>query len=136
MAYHTELAARVRAVMVDYPEVTEKSMFGGLVFLLGGQMCCGITKDKFMARVGADAYEDALSKPFTREMDFTGKPLRGFIYVELDGLKAEADLRAWVAQGVAFVQTLPPKKPQKRKRKAPQWGSDGGGTARTPRHLR
>jgi TfoX/Sxy family transcriptional regulator of competence genes len=107
MAYDEQLAQRVRAILVPFQRVTERKMFGGLAFLMGGHMCCGVVGDDLMVRVGREGYEAALREPYAREMDFTGRPLRGFIYVSVDGLSSDGDLRAWVERGARFVETLP-----------------------------
>ncbi len=84
-------------------------MFGGLSFLLHGHMCCGVVRDDIMIRVGPDAYQPSLNRPHTRPMDFTGKPLKGFVYVESQGVAAGSDLAKWVALALDFVLSLPPK---------------------------
>ena len=84
-------------------------MFGGLAFMLSGNMLCGIAGDSLMARVGPRRYEEALARPHAREMDFTGRPLRGFVYVAPEGFESDADLAAWVRICEDFVGTLPPK---------------------------
>lgn len=109
MAYDEELAARIRARMDDPLGVTERKMFGGLAFLVYGNMCCGIVGRDLMARVGPDNYEKALAKPFVRPMDFTGKPLKGMVYVDAGGIESDAALDAWLDDCRAFVATLPPK---------------------------
>jgi hypothetical protein len=72
-------------------------------------MCCGVATEDVMLRVGPDAYEAALAEPHAREMDFTGKPMKGYVYVAPEGLASERDLKAWVEKAVRFVRTLPPK---------------------------
>jgi hypothetical protein len=109
MAYDESLAARVRTVLPDRPDLSEKKMFGGLCFLLGGNMCCGITGDQLMLRIGAEAYESALSRPHAREMDFTGRAMKGMVYVDADGISTEEDLADWVGIAVGFAGSLPPK---------------------------
>lgn len=104
MAYNDKLADRVRRVL-DGRRVTEKKMFGGLTFLVNGNMFVGIVQDTLMVRVGPDAYEAALTKLHAREMDFTGKPLRGYVYVDPAGLKGRA-LKAWVERGWVFGSSL------------------------------
>ena len=115
MAYDEALAERVRKAIRDQPNVTERKMFGGLAFMVGGHMCCGIVGDDLMVRVGHDAYEEALSKPHARPMDFTGRPLKGMVYVARSGLRTEKALRGWVDRGVSFTTTLPAKGPASRK---------------------
>jgi TfoX/Sxy family transcriptional regulator of competence genes len=116
MAYDETLAARARTALAEQYGLSEKHMFGGLSFLLNGNMCCGIVGDKLMVRVGPDAYDAALAKPHTREMDFTGRPLKGMVYVSPDGVRTDSALSAWVRRGTSFAASLPPKKPKKRKR--------------------
>lgn len=109
MAYDAELADRLRSALSDQEDLTERKMFGGIAFMVGGHMCCGVATEDAMLRVGPDAYESALAEPHAREMDFTGKPLRGYVYVAPEGLASERDLKAWVEKAVRFVRTLPPK---------------------------
>jgi TfoX/Sxy family transcriptional regulator of competence genes len=109
MAYDEELAARIRAQMDDPMGVSERKMFGGLVFLVHGNMCCGIVGADLMVRVGAEGYEKALAEPHVRPMDFTGKPLTGMVYVDATGIESDANLEAWLERGRTFVSTLPPK---------------------------
>ena len=109
MAYDEGLAERLREVMEGLPFVTEKKMFGGLCLMVSGNMCCGIVDETLMARVGPDQYLDCLELPYAREMDFTGKPLKGLIYVDPDGISEDQDLKAWVDRCMNFMQTLPPK---------------------------
>ena len=109
MAYDEGLAERLREIFADRYDVSEKRMFGGLAFMLHGHMCCGIVNDTLMARVGLDQYADALRRPHAREMDFTGKAMKGFVYVDPAGFEADEDLRDWVALCVGCVNSLPPK---------------------------
>jgi TfoX/Sxy family transcriptional regulator of competence genes len=103
MSYDETLAARIRAVLSSRDDVVEKKMFGGLCFMVGGAMCCGLTKSDFMVRVGPDEYEHALAQPHARPMDFTGRPLKGMVYVAPAGLRTRAGLERWVRRGLAFV---------------------------------
>jgi TfoX/Sxy family transcriptional regulator of competence genes len=98
MAYDETLAARIRRVL-NGPDVQERKMFGGLAFLVGGRMCCGVQGAELMARVPAEAYGRALGQAHVRPMDFTGKPLKGFIYVSAEGIRTAAALRKWIASG-------------------------------------
>lgn len=84
-------------------------MFGGLAFMVNGHMCCGIVGENLVVRVGAEAYERALSQPHARAMDFTGRPMKGFVYVGPSGYRTAADLRKWVRKGLRFVSSLPAK---------------------------
>jgi len=106
--FDEELAARVRTLLSCY-EVTEKAMFGGLTFLLRGNMCCGVVNGDLMVRLGPRRYEDALTRRHARPMDFTGRPISGFVFVSTEGVKTDRALAAWVKRGVDFTLTLPPK---------------------------
>lgn len=109
MAYDATLAARVRALMPAGLAVREQKMFGGLVFMVQGNMSVGITGNGLMVRVGEAGLADALAQPHTRPMDFTGRPMRGFVYVDAAGLVKDADLQTWVERGVDFALSLPAK---------------------------
>jgi len=109
MAYDEALADRVRAAVAERPDITEKVMFGGLCLLSRGNMFAGIQGDTLMARVGPDAHDDAVSRPHARIMDFSGRPMRGFVYVDAAGIESAADLADWIALSLAFVDTLPAK---------------------------
>ncbi len=109
MAYDEGLAERLREVLQSRRGVTEKKMFGGVAFMVDGYMAVGIVRDTLMARVGPAAYEQALHMPHVREMDFTGKPMKGYVYVAPEGFEAQSELEAWVERCVTFVGTLPKK---------------------------
>jgi len=117
MAYDEGLAERVRRALTD-GEVEEKKMFGGLCFLVGGNMALGIVGEDLMVRVGADAYQAALDEPHAREMDFTGKPMRGLVYVGRRGFATPEALGRWVERGLSFARSLPAKGAQKKRRRA------------------
>jgi TfoX/Sxy family transcriptional regulator of competence genes len=109
MAYDEDVAQRLREVFAGRTDVIEKKMFGGLAFIVSGNMCCGVVGKELMARVGPGQYEQALQQPHTRKMDFTGKPMKGFVYVGAPGFAADEDLHFWVACCEQFVSTLPVK---------------------------
>lgn len=109
VAYDEGLAERVREILQDQDEVEEKRMFGGLCFMVSRHMCCGIVGERLMARVGPLNYEKCLSKAHVKKMDFTGKPMKGMVYVEPDGLAEDDDLVYWVDTCLQFLKTLPPK---------------------------
>ena len=109
MAYDEDLAQRVRERLAGEEDITERAMFGGLAFLLRGNMAVGITGEDLMVRVGPDASDDALARPHTRPFDMTGRPMKGWILVGPEGARTEEDLAEWVAQGVAFAGSLPAK---------------------------
>lgn len=116
MAYDEKLADRIRQAVGPRADVTEKKMFGGLAFLLDGRMFCGIVKDDLMVRVGPERYEDALAETHVRPMDFTGRPMNGYVYVGNGGTRTEKAIKKWVDRGAAFVATLDArgtKKPKK-----------------------
>ena len=118
MAYDEVVAGRVRKALAKYPGFVEKKMFGGLALMLNGHMCCGVIGNELMVRVGPKAYVASLCRPHTREMDFTGRPLTGFVYVAPEGFAAAASLRAWVGRGAGFALSLPPRPARARKRRA------------------
>ncbi|MEM7051998.1 MAG: TfoX/Sxy family protein [Acidobacteriota bacterium] len=109
MAYDEGLAERVRQHLDGRTDVVEKKMFGGLAFMVRGHMCVGVNAETLMARVGPEQFEDCLARPHAREMDFTGRPLKGFLFVDPPGYAADADLADWIARCEGFVNTLPPK---------------------------
>jgi TfoX/Sxy family transcriptional regulator of competence genes len=114
MAFEVRLAERVRDVLADVPGVEERQMFGGLAFLVEGHMACGIVRDLLMARLGEAGAAAALDQPHVRPMDFTGRPMTTMVYVEPEGVATDAALRAWVDPCVAYVRSLPPKRPKRR----------------------
>jgi TfoX/Sxy family transcriptional regulator of competence genes len=110
MAYNEKLAERIRRQLCARADVVERKMFGGLAFIVRGHMCCGVVGDELMVRVGLAGYEAALKEKHAREMDFTGKPLRGMVYVAAPGIASSKQLGKWVGRGLQFALTLPEKK--------------------------
>ena len=110
MAYDEGLAERIRLTVAERPAIIEKKMFGGLAFMLNDYMFCGVTNEELMARVGPDNYETSLSKPHVREMDFTGRSMKGYVFVAPEGVESDPELLYWVDLCAEFVMTLPPKK--------------------------
>jgi TfoX/Sxy family transcriptional regulator of competence genes len=108
MAYDEDLADRVRAVLPATEPVTERQMFGGLAFMLGGHMFCGVVKDALMVRLGPEGADRALDQPHVRPMDFTGRPLKGMVFVGPAGLHGPA-LRRWIDAAAEYARRLPPK---------------------------
>ncbi|GAA1820394.1 TfoX/Sxy family protein [Planosporangium flavigriseum] len=108
MAYDDALAERIRDRLRDTFGVAERRMFGGLVFFLYGNMVVGVLGDDLMARVGPDNTDAALTRPGVRAFDFTGRAMRGWVFVAGDELDDDA-LDSWIADASAFVETLPPK---------------------------
>lgn len=109
MPYDEALAGRVRAAMARKRNVVERKMFGGVGWLLNGNMCVGVWKRWLIARMGDD-FAEALREPHVRPFDITGKSLSGWVMVDLEGLAADDDLKNWVNRCVAFVKKLQPKK--------------------------
>ena len=109
MAYDEAVAKRVRNTLGKTPDVVEKRMFGGIAFMVRGNMCCGVIGDRLMLRVGPKGYEAALSRPDAKPMDFTGKPMKGLVYVEPAGFASVADLEGWIARAMEFARSLPAK---------------------------
>jgi TfoX/Sxy family transcriptional regulator of competence genes len=103
MAYDEKLAARVRKALSARRDVAEKRMVGGLSFLVGGKMCCGVAGDALMVRVGAEARDRALAEPHVKPMQFAGRRLAGFICVAPAGCRSDAALAKWVRRGVDFA---------------------------------
>jgi TfoX/Sxy family transcriptional regulator of competence genes len=108
MAYDEALAERVRAAFAGEDGITERKMFGGLAFMLHGNMACGIVKDELMLRLGPEGAERALDEPHVRQMDFTGRPMTGMVFVGPGGLGGDA-LRRWVGEAASYARALPPK---------------------------
>lgn len=109
MAYNEELARRVRKALARHRGVAEIRMMGGLCFTLRGHMCCGVLKDDLVVRIGPEAHQGALAQPHARPMDFTGRPLRGFVFVAPGGCKTDKTLARWVQRAVEFASSLPAK---------------------------
>jgi len=109
MAYDEALAQRIRSALLDIPGLTEKKMFGGISFLVQGNMACGVSGASLMVRIKPDTTDAALAQPFVRVFDMTGRPMKGWIVVDPDGIQSTQDLENWIEQGVAFAQSLPPK---------------------------
>ena len=130
MGYDLKIAERVRRSLSSQRDVVEKRMVGGLSFVVGGSMCCGVTGSALMVRVGAEARERTLARPHVRPMEFAGRPLAGFVLVDPEGFRTEATLAAWVQQGLDFVATLQAKGPAARRSRSasPREDRPGMGT--------
>lgn len=109
MAFDQGLLERLREVTAADGDIAEKKMFGGVALMVGGNMACGIVKEELMVRVGPLAYAEALARPHARELDFTGRPMKGMVMVAQPGFAEDRDLRDWVERGLAFARSLPPK---------------------------
>ncbi len=109
MPFDERLAQRIRDILAEECHAKGRRMFGGLAFMVNGHICCGIVGEDLVVRVGAEGHEQALSQPHARAMDFTGRPMKGFVYVGPDGYRTKAALKTWLKRGLHFVMSLPPK---------------------------
>lgn len=109
MAYSATLAARVRDSLSRTRQIEEKKMFGGVGFLLCGNILVGVWKTSLVVRVGRDQYEDSLREPHVGEFNITGKPMKGWVMVRADGLESDDQLKRWIDRASKFVRTLPKK---------------------------
>ena len=109
MAYNQDLAERIREQLASLQPYTEKSMFGGIAFFIGGNMACGVSGDTLMVRVGPARYEAALGRQHARPFDMTGRPMKGWVGVDPEGYASDESLVSWIRQGVEFAASLPPK---------------------------
>ena len=109
MAYNEKLAERVRKILKRRRGFAERKMFGGICFLLHGNMSCGVVDERLMLRLGNEGAAEALRHPHTSEMDFTGKPLKSMVYVRPEGLRTKPALERWVKRAADFARALPPK---------------------------
>ena len=109
MAYDEKLADRIRKALARRKGMSERKMFGGIAFMLGGNMCCGVVKDELMVRVGPAAYEKSLALAGARPMDFTGRPMTGMLYVSARAIRDDKALASWVKRGADYAASLPSK---------------------------
>jgi len=109
MSYDEKLSERLRAALKGTKGLAERKMFGGLCFTVDGHMVCGVVDDKLMLRVGPEQHEAVLKLKHARPMDFTGKPMKGMVYVASEGCTTAAKVKPWVKRALDFVKTLPPK---------------------------
>ena len=109
MAYDEGLAERLREYFQGRSDVEVKKMFGGICFMVSNHMCCGIVNNTLMARVGPRHYEECLNRKHAKEMDFTGKAMKGMVYVSPEGIEDDSELVSWVGICESFVNSLPPK---------------------------
>jgi len=116
MAFDEALAARVR-ILLSKKKHTEKKMFGGICFLIDGKMVCGVEKTNLMVRVGPQRYDEALARPGARPMDFTGRAMRGFLFVDREAVREPHALRQWVEWCVNYVATVAAKQPRVKPRR-------------------
>jgi TfoX/Sxy family transcriptional regulator of competence genes len=107
VAYNEELAGRVRAALADRTDVEEKKMFGGLSFMVAGQMCCGVLKNDLVVRIEPAEFDTLAAKPHVRPFDFSGRAMQGMVYVEDSGLADPGVLQRWVHRGTDYVAAHP-----------------------------
>jgi TfoX/Sxy family transcriptional regulator of competence genes len=110
MSFDNHLADRIRKQLANQEGLTEKKMFGGIGFLLNGNMCCGVLGEEVVIRLDPEQTEKALTNKYTREFDFSGRPMKGWIYVGAKAVENETDLKHWVQIGLKYAGSLPPKK--------------------------
>ncbi len=110
MAYDHALADRIRDRLGEHPALAERQMFGGIAFMIGGNMAVGVSGDELMVRVGPDAHEATVSLPGARIFDLSHtRPMIGWLVVAPEGFATEAEFEAWIERGVSFAESLPPK---------------------------
>ena len=109
MAYDEHLADDIRAQLGSQPGLTEREMFGGIAFMIHGNMAVGVSGDELMVRVGKDAHDEAIALPGARPFDMTGRPMKGWLLVSVQSLASDDDLEAWIRRGVSFAKSLPAK---------------------------
>jgi hypothetical protein len=109
MAFDEALAERIRQALARKKGITEKKMFGGIGFLLHGNMCVGVWKVSLIVRLDPDEYEDALKEPFVKEFDITGRPMKGWVLVGPGRVQGDDQLKDWIERAVRFVGKLPKK---------------------------
>jgi TfoX/Sxy family transcriptional regulator of competence genes len=114
MAYDERLAQRVRAALAPRRNVIERRMFGGLCYMVGEHMACGVVEDRLMVRLAPQEAVERLAEPHVKPMDFTGRPLRGFLFVEPEGIRTSGQLTRWIERAASFAESQPPKKTARR----------------------
>ena len=108
MGYNQELEGRILDIVAAWGNVESRKMFGGICHLINGNMFCGVYKDFLILRLGGEAAKESLAKPFVREFDITGRPMKGWVMVEAGGFSGPK-LKAWLQQARQFVKSLPKK---------------------------
>ena len=110
MAFDETLAKRIRTILAARKDLVEKHMFGGVCFMIRRRMCCGIIDSSLMARLDPDLADRLADHPHVRPMDFTGKPMRGYLFVDPEGIDSPKALKSWIERSVAYVETMPVQK--------------------------
>lgn len=109
MAYNLNLAQRIREIVYGQKDASERKMFGGICFMIGGNMVCGVVGDELMARINPEKHASALEKAHVKPMEFTGRSMKGYLFIEPEGIKTKRELAYWVNQGVRIAQSIPAK---------------------------
>jgi len=109
MAYDNDLSERIKQIVEFIPGMSNKEMFGGIAFMLNGNVACGVIGENLMVRVGPERHAEALGQAHTRPFDYSGKPMKGWIYVMPEAIRSDEDLGIWVQRGIEFARSLPPK---------------------------
>lgn len=117
MAYNEKLVNRIREALADVPRTDERNMFGGVCFMVNGKMCVGVAKDEMMCRINPDIEEEALERAGCRPMDFTGKPMKGYVFVSDEGMKTKKDFMHWINLSLEFNKLAKASKKKKAKKK-------------------
>ena len=107
VAYNEDLAGHVRAALADRTDVQEKKMFGGLSFMVAGQMCCGVLKNDLVVRIEPVQFDTLVAQPHVRPFDFSGRPMQGMVYVDNGALADPEVLRTWVQRGTDYIAAHP-----------------------------
>lgn len=123
MAYSEKLAERIREALSHLSKVEEKEMFGGMCYMVNGKMCVGIIDDEVMCRIDPAVYEEALEKKGCREMNFTGRPMKGYVFVSEEGMKTKKDFDYWIGLCLEFNK----KAKASKKKKSPTASAKGRG---------
>jgi hypothetical protein len=109
MAYSDELAGRVRRALSRRKGFSERKMFGGICYMLSGNMCCGVLGDEVIIRLGPERAEETLKKKHTRVFDMTGRAMKGFVVVTAEGIRTDDALKRWIKEAADYAASLPPK---------------------------
>jgi TfoX/Sxy family transcriptional regulator of competence genes len=109
MAYDEALAEKTRQLMKEIPGFNEKKMFGGVGFMINGNMACGVNENNLIVRVGAENYETSLKEPFVSQFDMIGRAMKGWVVVAEEGVRSRDNLKEWAWKGVSIAQALPKK---------------------------
>lgn len=117
MAYDENLANRIRQRFAELPNVLEKEMMGGLTFMYNDKMCVGIIKDELMCRIDPALHEESVEKPGCRTMDFTKRPMRGYVMIEESGMKSQKDFDYWINLALDFNKKAKSSKKKKKTNK-------------------